>query len=301
MLRYKVCLSHDVTVGSVFGLTSHGLLAPPAPEVPAAPCVDYPTPNFWPPGSALGQNKLTSRVTHRRAAIVQDGHDVGAAIPHVSIPAFNVLTPIQVLFSKRKTAFFEPRVRFETRFAAPCSMFAMLPTPMVACADPVGLPIGSSITDQWNTVEFGMTLGSYLISCGVIWATALVEFAFKLAKLEQVGLKPDGKPTLMKEMLSKLVGSSKSKLLGGGSAREAASKLGLEAAVGIGKLAFTSGDRTASMPLPFGPVARWSLKIDDAGPSPKFTALGFSTDGSNTWSDTADRMNPASSWGADLG
>lgn len=296
MLRYKVCLSHDLTVGSVVGITSHKLIVPPGPMVPAAPCIDYPAPSFWPPGACLGQNKLTRRVVHRRAAIVQDGHDVGAAIPHLSSPASNVLTPIQMLFSKRKTVFFEPRVRFETRFAAPCSAFAMPPTPMMSCGDPVSMPIGSSITDQWNTVELGMSLGSYAASYVAMTATVLLDAYFKR------GAKPDPTPVPMKEVFAKWMGEARSKLAGGRGKHEILCKLGLEAVVGLGKLSSTSGSRTVSMPLPGSPFARWSAAIDEGeGPSAKGTLLGLSSDGGNHWSDAWDRMSPGSSWGADLG
>jgi len=295
MLRYKVCLSNDITVGSVVGLTSHKLLVPPAPEVPAAPCVDYPTPSFWPPGAVLGQNKLTRRVTHRRAAIVQDGHDVGAAIPHLSIPASNVLTPIQLLFAKRKTIFFEPRVRFEKRFAAPCSAFAVLPTPMMSCADPFAMPIGSSVTDQWNTVEFGMSLGSYLTAYAAMAASVLLDAYWKSRS------KPSTKPVPVGKVLEKWGSDLGSKLAGGKEWKEIVTKLGLETAVGVGKLVLPSGDRTVSLSLPGSPFLRLSATVDEHGTSAKGTLHGVSSDGSVGLFDALNRMGHDGPWGADLG
>jgi hypothetical protein len=295
MLRYKVCLSNDITVGSIAGLTSHGLVVPPAPEVPAAPCIDLPAPSFWPPGSCLGQNKLTRRVTHRRAAIVQDGHDVGAAIPHVSIPASNVLTPIQVLFSKRKTIFFEPRVRFEQRFAAPCSAFATLPTPMMSCCDPFSMPVGSSVTDQWNTVEFGMSLVSYAVSYAAMAATMLLDACSKR------GARPSTEPFPMEKVLERWGKDLWSKAAGGSKAKDALGKLGLEAGLGLGKLFIPSGDRTVSLPMPGGPFLRLSGTVDESGGSAKGTLLGLSTDGSNAWTETWGRGGHDGPWGADLG
>lgn len=296
MLRYKVCLSNDLTVGSIAGFNAHGFAAPPAPPVPAVPTFDYPTPSFWPPGSCLGQNKLTACITHRRAAIVQDGHDVGAMIPHLSMPAFNVLTPIHMLFAKRKTVFFEPRVRFEKRFAAPCSAFAMLPTPMMSCNDPIGLPIASSVTDFKNTVEFGMSPWSYARSYLVMTATVVTDFVLKSlpGKKKAASASPSAWDMWSPEI--------KSKLAGGRTARDILVKVGLEVAVGLGKLGLTSGDRTVSISLPGSPFVRASTSGDHhGGVSPKLTLHGFSSDGSNAWADTWRRMGGDGTWGADLG
>lgn len=296
MLRYKVCLSNDLTIGSIAGLNAHGFAAPPAPPIPAVPTLDYPTPSFWPPGACLGQNKLTRRITHRRAAIVQDGHDVGAMIPHLSIPAFNVLIPIHMLFAKRKTVFFEPRVRFEKRFAAPCSAFAMLPTPMMSCNDPISMPIASSVTDHWNTVEFGMSFSSYAVSYAAMAATVVADSVFKGAWGKGASASAASSvPTLWWSQVQ-------SKLAGGRKPREILTKLGLEAGLGIGKVELTGGSRTASISTPGSPFLRLSRSVDEHGKgSNKLTLHGVSTDGGSAWADAWQRMGQGGAWGADLG
>lgn len=300
-LRYKVSVSSDLSLGSVAGLNAHGWNVPPAVPVPAVPTVEYPLPAFWPPGAALGQNKLTRRVTHRRAAIVQDGHDLGTGIPHVALPPgpFNVLTPIHVLFSKRKTVFFEPSIRFEGRFATPCCAVGLPPTPMMSCNDPISMPIATMVTNELlGTVEFGMSPWSYVASFVSMAATIVVDSCFKGLWASKP---PSSSPASTGwSLLAKQFGS---KLAGGRSLKEAMAKVGLEAALGLGKHALTSGARTVSVPIPGSPFMRTSVKTDADGETALHARLhGVSlADGDIAAADAWSRMWGDGAWGADLG
>ena len=83
--------------------TLHKVQPPVGPPIPIAPCIEAPVPVMWPPGFGLQQNKLTTTVYHKFQWIMLDGHDCGYMIPHVTIPPVNVLLPIQIAFSSRKT------------------------------------------------------------------------------------------------------------------------------------------------------------------------------------------------------
>lgn len=294
MLRYKLSVDKDLSVGSVHGFDVHALAAPPAPPVPAALAIEYPLLARWYPGMALGQNKLTRTVVHRRAGIVQDGHDVGSMIPHVSVPAYNVLTPVQMLFSKRKSCFFEPRIRLERRFATACSMLAWPPTPMMSCNDPVPLPIASMVTNELlGRVEIGMTPGAYAMSYLAVAATMVVH---------RLTSSP---PTPAASSLGALGNAFLGKLAGGRSPVEILARLGVEAAIGLGKaVGAADGARTVSLPMPGSPFLRASVTMDgDGGWSidPRHSAA----EAASTVLDDADAHWQAllgdAPWGPDLG
>jgi len=295
MLRYKVNLSRDITVGSVLPplLNVHAFLAPPAPPILAAPAVEYPLPNFWPPGAAFGQNKLTKRITHQGAALVQDGHDVGIGIPHISIPVFNTLTPLHMLFSKRRAAFFEPSVRFERAFAAPCGLASMPPTPMFSCNEPVSMPIAAVVTDALRTVEFGMTWSTWLVSFGLAAAT----LALDLIQHAATGTPGHGPhmTTMVAKDFFKEVGE---KILGGSTARSALIKAGVSAGLGLSKET-ADGTKTLSVSSG-GPFLKVGVRENLSGDrSIDWNVMGIS-DESNAWSDAADRSMDYDNWGTDL-
>ncbi len=294
MLRYKISVSSDLSVGSVAGFNAHGWSTPPAPPIPTVPTVDYPAPAFWPPGAALGHNELTRAITHRRASVVQDGHDIGTMIPHLSTPIVNALTPVHVLFSRRKATFFETKVRFEKRFATACSALAWPPTPMMSCNDPVSMPIASMVTSPLlNSVEFGMSVSSYLFSYAAMAASVVLDAALK-------GKGTASAPRSIRSLWSQ---DAREQLAGGSGPTHIMAKIGLEASVGLGKLGTTSGPRTVTVSTPGSPLVSMSVSGDGSGGvSVKEVLGGLSpSTGGNAWTDAWRRMGHDGPWGAHLG
>lgn len=135
---------------------------------PPLPTIESPAPMLWRPGMGAGQNKLSQRVRHRGKSIVVDRHDVGAFLVHVTLPP----TPKsalenakQTVESSRKVIFASSKVLVEGKRVAACWSHAGYPTPMTACADPLGLPIAACPTVKTNSACFGMTVGDWIAGC----------------------------------------------------------------------------------------------------------------------------------------
>ena len=194
MFSYKVSISNDISVLLTPPMAMHDYLGPPPippsipmTYVPVAVALDYPAPMFWPPGMAMGNNKLTTKVVHKGLAICLGGHDVGVMIPHMqcTLSPTNSLTPIHVLFSGRSSVFQSSTVLMEGKTVAACTLFNLdgPPAPLIACMDPVSLPIASAPTAHLNTVTFGMSLADYIIAAVTVVVTMAVEFALRSAEL----------------------------------------------------------------------------------------------------------------------
>jgi hypothetical protein len=147
-LRSLVSIGNDLTAAdSTMHETSIGLLAP-CPEADAYV--------LHPPGMLAGQNQLSATVTHQGIAIAKAGHDCGVGIPH-SVPE-PMMAALHTATSSRKAMFSSSRVRIEGTQPAACALTASSPTPMLACANPVPLPVRGVYTSAGkNTVSFGMS------------------------------------------------------------------------------------------------------------------------------------------------
>lgn len=188
MFSFVISISNDLSFLLTPPMAFHSHFGPPPPP-PAPPvyvkvgvAVDFPAiPMFWPPGMAMGNNKLSTKVVHKSMAICLGSHDVGVMIPHVQVvpSPLNTLTPIQILFSSRASLFQSSTVQFEGKTVAACTMFNLMapPAPLIACMDPVSLPIASAPTAHLNTVMFGMSLADYIIAAATVVVTMAVEFA----------------------------------------------------------------------------------------------------------------------------
>lgn len=175
-MRVNVSLMGDLCLPFPISMTAHDGIPPPAPVPifpPATPlpCMESPTPIMWPPGLALQQNKLTTTVFHMAQFIALDGHDCGYMIPHVTIPPANLKLPVIIAFSSRKVMFSASTVKANGTAIGCASFFTMAaPTPMLCCAFPVSLPIGTPPLNALHTVTVGMTWADWfagLIACVV--------------------------------------------------------------------------------------------------------------------------------------
>jgi hypothetical protein len=157
-------------------MTFHDVVPPPpAPPIPAAPCVETPVMMMWPPGFALFQNKFTTTVLHKAMPIALDGHNCGYMLPHVSIPPANLLTPMQIAFSSRKMAFSAAKVKAN---GTPIATTFPLLFPMTCCAQPVTLPSGAAPTNLLNTVKVGVTLSDIIFGYVSLALTMVIETVF---------------------------------------------------------------------------------------------------------------------------
>lgn len=159
---------------------------------PAFPHVEPALPIFWPPGYALGKNQLTKSVLHRGFWIAQQGHDLGVAIPHISIPPDNTLTPVLLLTSKRKAMFSAGEVKADKKAIACCTMFdlAMVPTPMIYCSTP-SLPVTGTGS---ATVLSDLIVGMHVVDLVAGWLETAIS-VFLEAAMSQASLSGGPAPT----------------------------------------------------------------------------------------------------------
>jgi hypothetical protein len=218
-------------------MTFHDVVPqPPAPPIPSAPCVEPPVMMMWPPGFALFQNKFTTTVLHKAMPIALDGHNCGYMLVHVSIPAANLLTPMQIMFSSRKMAFSAAKVKAN---GTPIATTAPLLLPMMCCAQPVTLPNGAAPTNCLNTVRVGVTLIDALIGWVAIGLTMLVE-ALTRKRPEQKGWFGN---------IEKQLEDLKWKLLLGDKTRKWLAKAAIGVAAGVAKIVYTG---EGSVSISFG-------------------------------------------------
>lgn len=162
MSKQKVSITNDV---ALVPWSFHMFI--PVPPAVAPPVIlshlEMPVTIHWPPGHGLGQNKLTSTVFHRGKTIAKSGHDCGTMIPHVSVPPapVNLLLATIIPFSSRKMMFDASTVKMDGDPVGTSDLLA-IPTPMVFCAAPVGIPGCFPITNVTNTVNVGMTVGDFV-------------------------------------------------------------------------------------------------------------------------------------------
>jgi hypothetical protein len=208
-------------------ITSHKFTPiPPAvvpPASPAWPCVEPPVPVMWAPGFGLQQNKLTTTVYHKFQWMMLDGHDCGYMIPHVSIPATNLETPLQIAFSSRKVMFSASKVKAN---GTPIGCSQVLLFPMMTCMNPVSVPGSYPPMNLLNTVTVGMSWqdvvsGCIAIACSV--ATDVIILAYF----------PKSSP------FAKLGGGIVGKLLGAGSLPQFLVKTGFGIVAGAAKILLT--------------------------------------------------------------
>jgi hypothetical protein len=168
-MSFYVLNATDIAWPMVISMTVHETLL----AGPATPTLEAPAPMFWPPGFALGCNKMTTRVVHRKKTLAQQGHDIGVALPHVSVPP-DPLNVVATALSGRKVNFGSTKVLLEKQPAGAGMLTAWPPTPMTACSVPFGLPTGCAPFARLNTVVFGMSQSDYVLGWADIAATIVV-------------------------------------------------------------------------------------------------------------------------------
>ena len=148
-MKVKVNTALDVVIGFA---THYGPIAPVGPLFSFEFGKQH-----WPPGFWLHKNKLTHTVKHRKRTIVQDGHDLGPLILHLTIPL--VLNPWYIKiypFSGCKVLFSCSSVKADGTPVG-CTMFWPY-LPMMPCWEPLSLPTAFPVTAHVNTVTVGMSL-----------------------------------------------------------------------------------------------------------------------------------------------
>lgn len=204
---FKVSISNDISV-PIYPVSSclHDYLGPPGPPpagvayVKIGVAIDSPTPMFWPPGMAMGQNKLTTKTLHKGLPICIAGHDVGTAIIHVQVAPSpsNIMTALHILFSSRKAMFMASTVLLEGKPTVACTLINAPPAPMLACADPVPIPMTGAPTSHLNTLLFAMT--------GADYALGIASIALEMAVAAIASRGPDPSGSAASQIMGKLAG-----------------------------------------------------------------------------------------------
>ncbi|MGF1468184.1 MAG: hypothetical protein ACFCGT_18850 [Sandaracinaceae bacterium] len=180
---WPVTCSLDLVGVVSTGLVPHDHVQP----LPTGP-VPVPAPQAWdaewvttmayPGGLATGASALASSVLHRGMRIALDGHDVGPLIGHApAVPGPNdVLYAAHTLSSSREVVFSAHRVKAEGTAVAVVALSA----PMLACADPVPLPVVACPTNALNSMVVGMSARDVLAGWGEV-LVAMVQAAVQSA------------------------------------------------------------------------------------------------------------------------
>lgn len=145
-MRVHVNLSTDMSIGLSFHKA-----APPPVEVPA---IEGACEHAWAPGESEGKHRMARSVKHRCLRIVQEGHDCGPGITHVTIPT-DAMLPKTIADSERKMLFGASTVRAEGTPIACADLRVSLP--MTTCSSQGLLPTAFPITNLERTVVVGAT------------------------------------------------------------------------------------------------------------------------------------------------
>lgn len=272
-----IAITNDITLPTIpLLMAAHDYLGPPpVPPVPltfmpgmsrASWGFEIPVPMFWPPGYALGQNKLADKVLHKGCPVVQDGHDCGALIVHVHylpLPS-NMLLVIQIPFSSRKSNMFSSTVQSQGKPTAWCALL------MTTCWDPISPPATTAPTVLLNTVHFSLSLADIIAGIFIIAAGMAVDF---ICDKYFGGKDPAGWRDVAMAALSKVIPLNRRQLASW------AAKQGLGLATGVARL---FGDGPADFKIAVGAPG---LQAD----------AGFSRDANGNWSASeSDRVGHVS-------
>lgn len=175
---HHLAISNDITLALTPAVSLHFYTGVQG-FVPGGVALDLPVPMYWPPGFALGTNKLTVAVLHKGMPVVLDGHDCGTMIAHVQCvpdPA-NAFSPIHICFSSRKVNFFSASRVFEGKCIGISKLLAWPPAPMTSCGEPISLPGTGVPTTVLNSavVDFGW------VDALIGWGTVCAMLAFECA------------------------------------------------------------------------------------------------------------------------
>ncbi len=119
------------------------------------PTAEAPAPMRWAPGASAGRHRFAERVQHRGAPVVQQGHDLGPGIVHVTTPPDLAATAVHTLASRRSVVHGFASVRVCGVAVGIATASGTPPTPMECCADPTGVPVGDAPTSHLNSVVVG--------------------------------------------------------------------------------------------------------------------------------------------------
>jgi hypothetical protein len=168
-------VSWDVSAG----VLTHNVLAPPAIPTPTPMfSVEMIATQFWPPGYACNQNKLTTTVKHKGVSIVLDGHDCGTLVLDITPPVMpNLYYAIMWPFSSRKITFGCGKVTMNGTIVGAAQLF-WPPLPMMTCGDPVSAPTALALSNKLNSVDCGFTLMDLFIGLVSIALSMAIDFIF---------------------------------------------------------------------------------------------------------------------------
>ncbi len=242
----KVSIQFDIAFNLIVPCTAtHSFVpVPPVPPVPpplpavplalTACAFEIPVTMHWPPGMALGKNKLTTTVVHCGCFMTQDGHDCGIAIVHVQMaPApNNMLTAMHIPFSSRKSMFCTSSVTMNGKSPCHNTLVGLPPTPMMYCAEPISMPAASGDTSHLNTVSCGLSFVDWLIGAATIGASMLIDRF--LSKGPSSGLPASWRDVATDTLKQVVLGP-------GGSLPSFLLKNGLAVATGLTRMAATDG------------------------------------------------------------
>lgn len=243
----KISIQFDIAFNIFFPLTATHDYAPmppvpPAVPVPATPLTlvacafEIPVTMLWPPGNLLGKNKLTTTVKHNDCTITQDGHDCGSMIVHAQmLPApNNLMTAVQIPFSSRKSMFSASTVTMNKKSVACNTLVGLPPTPMMYCANPMSMPLGSGDTSHLNSVSVGMTWVDIVLGVLAIAASMIIDKLLNPPSKFKAEA-PKGGQDVIQEILEKaLLGDATS-------LKSFFLKTGLAVGTGLARMGFTDG------------------------------------------------------------
>lgn len=156
-MKMPVNITSDIVVeGAV-----HPAPIPPIPNVSIAGTVQGHLPGIW-----MHTAKLTRSVTHKGQSLVQQRHDCGAMIPHITLPlTTNPWYAIIMPTSSCKVLFGASTVKANGKSMGMAGVGTGGVLPMMTCGFPSSMPTAMSVSTFNNTVSAGMLPRDVLVGC----------------------------------------------------------------------------------------------------------------------------------------
>jgi hypothetical protein len=141
--------------------------------------IEVPAPMDHYGGAAQGRHSFASTVLHKSQPLVQSGHDQGALLPHAPVAFPYVLSK-----SNRKNAFASAAVQFQGKPAACIHGYFWR---MMACGDPVSLPMTIVVSNSTHTVFVGMNDVDVVAGVMGIGASVAVDLLTAPSSMTELG------------------------------------------------------------------------------------------------------------------
>ena len=151
----------NIATDIVLEAAVHPAPLPPVPNASVAGTLQGHKPGVW-----AHTAKLTRSVTHRGQPLVQQRHDCGPLIPHLTLPVYaNPWYAVILPTSSCKVSFGASSVKVDGKAMGMAGIGSRGMLPMMTCGYPSAMPTALPVSTFTNTVNAGMLPRDLLAGC----------------------------------------------------------------------------------------------------------------------------------------